>query len=243
MRPNWGRDWKRQREGGVTSTNTDTLKCTWATLHQWQFTRGTNRLIKPRTVMSRESEKHPTEQRERTRAKLQSCWWRITSYWDKITPSNNCGFISSSERDAAVTIDPPLVLRVHETLPVLQVWRHYSIHCQQFYKCFLSSIPSFRTDVLDWSKRIDLKQSRCQIGPELPALRLLWLPTARLTQYCTKSTLLKTAYKGSIPLRGWSALLSGEKVSGVLASVCAKANVMILLVPVISFCRITEIIL
>lgn len=186
MWPNWGRDWERQREGGVMSTNTDTLKCTWATLHQWQFTRGTNRLIKPQTVMSRESEKHPTEQRERTRAEPQSRWWRLTSYWDKITPSNNCRFISSSERNAAVTIDLPLVSRVYETL--LQVWRHHSIQRQQFYKCFLLSIPSFRTDALDWSRRIDLKQSRCQIGLELPALRLLWLPTARLTQYCTKST-------------------------------------------------------
>lgn len=63
--------WK-EREGGVTGTYTDTLKCTRAMLHQWQFTRGTSRLIKPQTVMSRESEEHPTEQRGRKREQPQS---------------------------------------------------------------------------------------------------------------------------------------------------------------------------
>lgn len=67
------KDWEcavtelRERRGGrqVTGTYTDAIKCTQAMLHQWQFTRGTNRLIKPQTVMSRESEEHPTEQRGR----------------------------------------------------------------------------------------------------------------------------------------------------------------------------------
>lgn len=104
----------RERGGGVTGTYKDTLKCTRAMLHQWQFTRGTNRLIKPQTVMSRESEEHPAEQRGRKREQPQSHWWRITSYWDKITPSNNRRFISSSERNVTVTNDLLLlVLAVH----------------------------------------------------------------------------------------------------------------------------------
>lgn len=105
LRKRWG-DRKREKWQAHIQAH---FKCAPAMLHQWQFTRGTNRLIKHQTVMSRESEEHPTEQRGRKREQPQSPWWRITSCWDKITPSNNGRFISSSEKNVAVSNDISLV--------------------------------------------------------------------------------------------------------------------------------------
>lgn len=53
---------KMGRAGEATGTHKDTLECTRATLHQWQFSRGRNRHTHPQTAMKRELEKHPTEQ-------------------------------------------------------------------------------------------------------------------------------------------------------------------------------------
>lgn len=53
---------KAGEAGEATGTDKDMLKCTRATLHQWQCTWGRNRHRRPQTVMKTESEKHPTEQ-------------------------------------------------------------------------------------------------------------------------------------------------------------------------------------
>lgn len=68
---------------------------------------------------------------------------------------------------------------------------YYLMHSQPFFDVFFFiGFPILGTETLDYCKRIDFTQSRCQIGPlEFSVLRILWLPRARsLTQYCTKST-------------------------------------------------------
>lgn len=96
-RQDHGRDSTKVKAGGAgeaTGTDKEMLKCTQATLHQWQFTRGGNRHRRPQTVMKTESEKNPTKQ---TRREERAATVSLMRRGRARRPSDYCRGLRSSE--------------------------------------------------------------------------------------------------------------------------------------------------
>lgn len=100
----WSNEGETRREGrGVTSTNPDTLKCTWATLHQWQFTRRDEQTHKASDSDEQGVRETPhwAERKDERGARLSLMKDHVLLRQDY---SNDCRFISSSERNAVVSL-------------------------------------------------------------------------------------------------------------------------------------------